>query len=98
MRTLVIVLCGFNIFFLLVSMTTEVQADLCSDTLTSLKRCLVSVTSTNAPPPSDVCCKNVKSVPLQTLCKCISGAGGSNINQDAATKTPQKCGESDLKC
>ncbi|KAJ7539891.1 hypothetical protein O6H91_11G113700 [Diphasiastrum complanatum] len=97
MRTLGIVLCGFSIFFLLVSMT-EVQANLCSDTLTSLKPCLASVTGTNPPPPSDVCYKNVKGVPPQTLCKCIYGAGGSNINQDAARKIPQKCGEPDLKC
>ncbi|KAJ7539895.1 hypothetical protein O6H91_11G114000 [Diphasiastrum complanatum] len=87
MRTLGIVLWGFSIFFLLVSMT-EVQADLCSDTLTSLKPCLASVTGTNPPPLSDVCCKNVKSVPPQTLCKCIF----------AARKIPQKCGEPNLKC
>lgn len=97
MRTLGIVLSGFSIFFMLVSMT-EVQADLCSDTLTSLKPCLVSVTGSNPPPPSDICCKNVKSVPPQTLCKCFSGAGGSDINQDAARKLPGKCGEPNFKC
>ncbi|KAJ7296022.1 hypothetical protein O6H91_02G142300 [Diphasiastrum complanatum] len=100
MRTLAIAISGLSIFFMLMSMR-EVQADVCSDTLSSLRPCMVSAIGSNPPPPSAACCKNIKSASPQTLCKCLAGVGsqvGSGINQDAAKKIPEKCGAESFKC
>ncbi|KAK1440225.1 hypothetical protein QVD17_06050 [Tagetes erecta] len=65
---------------------------ICNVQMTDLLECLPAITGAHPPAPTWKCCKVMRRVNLQCLCKYKPQLAKFGANPDAAMAVPKKCG------